>query len=78
MESSLHFFLFCFQGTPVLGMLQDKQYYPGQIVLESAPTTYIVSFEDGEVRQVKIKDLIVCDLLALGQVWGFPFAFGVF
>jgi hypothetical protein len=47
-------------------MWRDKHYYPGHVVLASK-NKYSVHFEDGDTRQAKQSDLIVCDLLPEGQ-----------
>ena len=52
-------------------MWSDKHYYPGRIVNFNVGTdNYLVAFEDGDKRRVKKCDIIVCDLLGVGQ-WVF-------
>ena len=54
-------------GTPVLAMWRDRHWYHGHVIKFDGTTRYSVRFEDGGVRTVKAAELIVCDLLAVGQ-----------
>lgn len=55
-------------GLPVLAMWRDKYYYPGHVVSKESSSMYAVSFDDGEMMIVEKDDIIVCDMLAIGQV----------
>ena len=53
-----------------MAMWKDKHYYPGiveEVTTEKSRQLYLVQFDDGNQRKVKDTEIIVCDLLAVGQ-----------
>ena len=54
-------------GTPVMALWTDKHYYPGTVVKQDTSGRYEVRFEDGDVRHVIESEIIVCELLTIGQ-----------
>ena len=49
-------------------MWRDKHYYPGHVVSKESSSKYAVAFDDGDMRLVEMAEIIVCDMLAIGQV----------
>ena len=50
-----------------MAMWKDKFFYPGHIVALEVSGKYTVTFEDGDVRQVKTCDLLVLELVEVGE-----------
>lgn len=54
-------------GTAVFAMWQDRTFYPGHITSTASKGRYTVRYEDGASRTVKECDMVVCELLPIGQ-----------
>ena len=50
-----------------MALWTDKHYYPGTVVKQDTSGRYEVRFEDGDVRHVIESEIIICELLSIGQ-----------
>ena len=65
----------CVSDTAVLAMWRDKHWYHGHVLSCSSVSVagrerqrYTVQFEDGNTKKVKVDEIVVCELPAIGQV----------
>ena len=52
----------------MLARWTDKHFYPGRVVITEPGGKHTVAFEDGDIKQVGHGQLVVCELLPIGQV----------